>query len=104
MSCHESKANLLRDAVRAVEERGKSYGDADIHFARTVGAINSIFRHKLSEELTPSDWAMMMMIDKIAREQQVPKRDNALDIAGYSACLAQCRTEAGEYGGSGDGQ
>lgn len=104
MSCPEAKVRLLRDAVDAVEERGRSYGDADIHFARTIGAINSIFRHKLAEELTPSDWAMMMMIDKIAREQQVPKRDNALDIAGYSACLAQCRTEAGNYGGAATGR
>jgi hypothetical protein len=43
---------------------------------------------------------MMMMIDKIAREQHTPKRDNAVDIAGYAACLAQCRVEEGKYDGS----
>jgi len=94
------KEALLNEAIDAVSKRGRTYGDAQHHFMRTVGAINAMFKHKFNEDLTPSDWAMMMMIDKIAREQHAPKRDNAVDIAGYAACLAQCRMEAGNYGGS----
>ena len=94
------KEALLNEAIDAVSLRGQTYGSANHHFARTIGAINAMFKHKFNEDLTPSDWAMMMMIDKIAREQHTPKRDNAVDIAGYAACLAQCRVEEGNYVGS----
>jgi len=100
----DEKESLLRETMQAVAARAAAYGSANHHFARTIGAINAMFKHKFNEDLTPSDWAMMMMIDKIAREQHAPKRDNAVDIAGYAACLAQCRTEAGDYGGSGTRQ
>lgn len=93
----DEKEALLRDTMSAVVARSAIYGKADHHFARTIGAINAVFKHKLNEDLTTSDWAMMMMLDKIAREQHIPKRDNALDIAGYASCLAQCRTEDGTY-------
>lgn len=97
----DPKEQLLQATTDAVVERGRSYGKSTLHFARTVGAINAVFRHKFNEDLTPSDWAMMMMIDKIAREQNSPKWDNAVDMAGYAACLAECRTEAGDYGNIG---
>lgn len=100
----DEKESLLRETMQAVSARAAAYGSANHHFARTIGAINAMFRHKFNEDLTPSDWAMMMMIDKIAREQHAPKRDNAVDIAGYAACLAQCRTEADDYGRSGKRQ
>ena len=96
----DEKESLLRETMQAVAARAVVYGSANHHFARTIGAINAMFKHKFNEDLTPSDWAMMMMIDKIAREQHTPKRDNAVDIAGYAACLAQCRIEEGKYEGS----
>lgn len=82
---------LLREAVRTVEARGARYGPPQEHFARTVGAINAILARKLREPLVPADWAAMMVIDKLAREQEVPHRDNALDAAGYAACMHECR-------------
>lgn len=97
-----NKAELLRQALRIVEERGDSYGPVARHFARTVGAINAVLGYKLAAPLTPADWATMMILDKLAREQHTPKTDNPLDIAGYAACLAECREEgdpiAGEVG------
>jgi hypothetical protein len=89
-----NKAQLLREALRIVEERGSAYGPPARHFARTIGAINAVLGHKLAVPLTPADWATMMILDKLAREQHTPRADNSLDIAGYAACLAECREEA----------
>jgi hypothetical protein len=34
----------------------------------------------------------VMILDKCAREQHQPKRDNMIDVAGYSACVSEIRT------------
>ena len=77
------RAAMLRQAADIVEERGRSYGPPARHFARTVGAINAVLGHKLAAPLTPADWATMMILDKLAREQHSSKPDNALDVAGF---------------------
>lgn len=81
---------LLSMTTQAVEQRRNTYGPPDTHFARTVGAINAIFAHKLSQPLTPSDWAQIMIIDKLARQQCKPIVDNPVDVAGYAACWWEC--------------
>ena len=78
---------LLQRAQTAVKERGKTYGPPEQHFSRTVGAINNLFAKKLREPLTLADWAMFMIVDKVARELETPHDDNATDIAGYASCL-----------------
>lgn len=88
------RERLLLDAAAATRERGLSYGSPRDHFARTVGAINAIFAHKVREPLTPADWGMFMVLDKLAREQNLPKRDNMTDVAGYAACVAEIREES----------
>jgi hypothetical protein len=85
------RVKLLEEAARIVRERGESYGPPEAHFARTAGAISAIFAHKLRVPITAADWSMFMVIDKLAREQHAPKRDNACDIAGYGACLGEIR-------------
>lgn len=87
------RTKLLEEVARIVRERGDSYGRPGDHFGRTVGAINALFAHKISQPFTAADWAMFMVIDKIAREQHAPKRDNACDMAGYAACLGEIRAE-----------
>lgn len=91
------RERLLLDAAAAVRERGESYGDPQAHFTRTVGAINAILSHKLREPLTAADWGICMILDKCAREQHNPKRDNMTDAAGYAACVAEIRID--EYAG-----
>lgn len=91
------RERLLLDAAAAVRERGDSYGDPQTHFARTVGAINAVLSHKLREPLTAADWGICMILDKCAREQHNPKRDNMTDAAGYAACVAEIRID--EYAG-----
>lgn len=86
---------LLRLAADTTRERRANYSPPREHFARTVGAINAIFAHKLREPFTPADWAMVMILDKCARYQGDRKTaDQITDIAGYAACLSEC--EAGE--------
>jgi hypothetical protein len=80
---------LLRDAVEITAARRAKYSPPQEHFARTVGAINAIFASKLREPLTVGDWAQIMILDKLARHQGQPQRDNQLDAAGYAACWAE---------------
>ena len=87
---------LLLAAADAVRERGESYGKPSEHFTRTIGAVNAVFDHKLREPFTPADWGIVMILDKCAREQHQPKRDNMVDAAGYAACVAEIRTEESE--------
>jgi hypothetical protein len=91
--CVTERERLLLDAAAAVRERGESYGDPQTHFARTVGAINAVFAHKLREPLTAADWGIFMILDKCAREQHQPKHDNMTDAAGYAACVAEIRRD-----------
>lgn len=84
---------LLRDAADTTRERRANYSPPREHFARTVGAINAVFAHKLRIPLTPADWAMIMILDKCARYQGDRKTpDQIVDIAGYAGCLAECET------------
>jgi hypothetical protein len=82
-----ARARMLRQAAEVTIERGERYGPPATHFARTVGAINAILGHKLSQPLTSADWATCMILDKLAREQTVSHDDNAIDAAGYAACM-----------------
>lgn len=89
------RERLLLDAASAIRERGEDYGKPGDHFAITIGLVNAAFARKLREPLTTADWPIIMVLDKIAREQHKPKRDNACDIAGYAACLSEVRV--GDY-------
>lgn len=84
-----SRTVVLRAALDAVGERGRDYGPPREHFSRTVGAANAVLAHKLREPLTPADWAVLMILDKVARHQHAPKLDNCVDIAGYAGCLGE---------------
>lgn len=86
MNCKE---NLLNDTKIAVTNRGGMYGPVEDHFSRTVGMINALFKDRLLYPLEPGDWGVMMMLDKIARNQHTHQRDNCIDIAGYAACMQE---------------
>ena len=89
---------MLQEAQRIVQDRERSYGPPSVHFQRTVSMINALLGHKFTEPLTTSDWAQIMILDKLSREQVRAKKDTAIDIAGYASCLYRCREEAGSYG------
>jgi hypothetical protein len=82
---------LIADVAVVIKQRRSTYGGPRKHFQRTVEAINAIFGHKLREPLTISDWAQIMILDKLSRNQGDNKtRDTKVDVAGYAACWAEC--------------
>lgn len=82
---------LLQDAIAVIRDRRPKYGGPRHHFARTVGMINAAFADVLKRPLTPSDWALIMTLDKVARFLGPTKTaDQITDLAGYAACLAEC--------------
>jgi hypothetical protein len=82
---------MLRIAIQTISNRAGSYGPPGEHFARTCAAANAILGDLFARPMTPSDWARLMILDKLARDAEVAKIDNVLDIAGYAACLAEVR-------------
>lgn len=86
---------LLERARQTVAQRRQTYGPPTDHFRKTVGMINAAFSEVLKRPLTEGDWAIIMMLDKIARDQgPTPTDDTPIDMAGYAACLAECRHTA----------
>lgn len=85
---------LLRSAIEAIAARRPHYGPPAEHFARTIGAFNALFAHKLKEPLAVTDWPIIMSLDKFARELgPQPHPDNGVDVVGYMACRAECEGE-----------
>lgn len=77
---------LLHDALDAVRDRRTKYGPPTDHFAITTALVNATF----GTHFTPGDWAVVMMLDKIARSRgPANTRDNWVDLAGYAACRAE---------------
>jgi len=82
---------LLDTARAAVMDRHAVYGPPIEHYSRTIGMFNALFSAYLIRPLTASDWPRIMMLDKLARDLGPrPHPDNAVDLAGYAACLAEC--------------
>jgi hypothetical protein len=82
---------LLEQARAAVIDRHGKYGPPVEHFGRTVGMVNAAFAGILTRPLTPSDWALIMTLDKVSRHMGPARTtDTPIDLAGYAACLAEC--------------
>ena len=82
---------LLEQAREAVIDRHTKYGPPLEHFGRTVGMVNAAFSGILKRPLTPADWALIMLLDKVARHMGTARTaDTPIDLAGYAACLAEC--------------
>jgi hypothetical protein len=78
----------LRDAIATIRDRHGKYGPPTEHFARTASLVNAAF----GTTFTPADWALVMVLDKIARQMGPAATDDAaIDIAGYAACHQECR-------------
>jgi hypothetical protein len=79
----------LRDAIATIRDRHGKYGPPTEHFTRTASLVNAAF----GTTFTPADWALVMVLDKIARQMGPAATDDAaIDIAGcYAACHQECR-------------
>ena len=83
--------SVLAEAERLVSgERQEMYGAPEESFDQIAQCWSALLSHKVSTK----DVALMMVMLKIIREKNKPKRDNLVDIAGYARCAE--RIEAGE--------
>jgi hypothetical protein len=79
----------LHNALAAVRDRHGKYGPPAEHFSRTASLVNAAF----GTSFTAADWALVMVLDKVARQlgTGTTTEDAAIDIAGYAACHEECR-------------
>lgn len=79
---------LLEARNLIVGDRNISYGSPTENFKNIGEFWTTRLKHKLKdgETITSSDVADLMALLKIARNIANPKRDNAVDLAGYAAC------------------
>ena len=74
----------LQEAQRLVHgDRGEAYGHPLDDMSRTAKMWAAILGFPVSAEHV----ALCMIAVKISRQCNKPKRDNAVDIAGYAECL-----------------
>ena len=81
------KEDILKDALKIVQERGGEYGDAYDLQAK----IAVIWMGLLDIQIAPHQVPLAMIGIKIARLLDNPShRDSWVDIAGYAAVGAEC--------------
>ena len=77
------RETVLDEAKRIVNgDRNEQYGEPEDTFAE-IAALWEIY---LECAISPRDVAMMMILLKVARDNNKHKRDNLVDICGYAAC------------------
>ena len=90
MSQNPTEEDILMEAHRITGgDRNEDYGDPSEEFARVSNLWNSMLNTDIIE---PRHVPMMMILLKVSREMNKPKRDNAVDMAGYARCLDLCNT------------
>jgi len=80
------RGQILEDAIEVINgERQDTYGAPEDSFAIIASYWTTYLKNKLKPgvELTPKDSVLMMVLFKIAREQNQGKKDNLVDAAGY---------------------
>lgn len=96
------REKLLHEALTIVtKDRNQQYGSPEDSFSAIAGAWNWYLTNRLAGDLTSSDVAAMMILFKIARlTANSQHRDSILDIAGYAACMEDCRVAAAGFSSS----
>jgi hypothetical protein len=83
--------SVLQEAERLIHgDRQQSYGAAHKSFNRIAKLWTAYLEEKLAHggPITPKDVASMMILMKVSRSVTSNKRDNWVDIAGYSGLAA----------------
>lgn len=87
-----NRADTLKAALSAVQERNQSYGLPENNFLRIARRwnVHLLNRYGAKVELDSADVAAMMADMKLARIEQSPShQDSWTDLAGYAACGAE---------------
>jgi hypothetical protein len=80
--------SILQEAESLINgDRRASYGHPLDDYTRTAGLVNAAFADKLKEPLSPEDMMMVMVLVKLSRQRNLPKRDNLVDACGYLGCI-----------------
>lgn len=88
------RGTVLADATDLIHgDRNRHYGAPTENFDRIAAFWNIQLANKLKPgaSVSAGDVADLMIAVKLARQVNQPKRDNAVDIAGYAACGWEAR-------------
>lgn len=83
---------ILEEAIRITSgPRQRDYDHPLANHDRIAELWNAYLSIRSSPdiEISAADVAAMMILLKLVRNAHTPKRDNAVDIAGYARCLAR---------------
>lgn len=86
MAIESNQSTITQEAINRVRnEREQMYGHPAVNFER----IAKFWNHYLEGrgEISPRDVAYMMILLKVARQMEIPTRDNLVDIIGYVQCV-----------------
>jgi len=87
--------SILEEAHRLTHgPRGDDYGHPLDDYTQTAALLSALWASKLKEPLTAHEAALGMVCVKLSREVRKPKRDNAVDGAGYFWVAHACLEEA----------
>jgi hypothetical protein len=79
-----ARQRVLEAALQIVlSDRQTAYGPPESNF----GIIADLWTVYLDVPVRPDDVAAMMILLKLARHKNSRQMDNAVDIAGYAACM-----------------
>lgn len=83
--------SVLLEAQRLTHgARRADYGPPIDDYARTAAMASGLLRDKLTSPITASEMAMIMVLVKLSRQINAPKRDNMVDAAGYAWVAHSC--------------
>ena len=86
--------NILREADKlTAEDRRGDYGHPLDDYNRTAALFNAAFADKLSSPFAAEDMMLAMILVKVSRQRNKPKRDNLTDICGYARCIELAEQE-----------
>lgn len=83
-----SKETICQEADRLVSgDRQKDYGHPFDNFVQVANLFTAFLGDKLTKPVTAEEASLLLVLLKVAREHNAPKRDNRVDIAGYAKVL-----------------
>jgi hypothetical protein len=84
----ETQPTILEEAAKCVTgPRRRDYETPEENFS----LIAKLWSLQLKHEVTPMQVALCLILLKVARQANSPKRDNLVDIAGYAQCASELK-------------